>query len=345
MDGKGNTNPLCDADREHASKSHRKPDRELTSMHHLKPRKLWVSGNTWHLARFVSVSSGMRASTASTIIRPSFIKHYGVVYHTQRSSTLASLLQSIAMERSVQVHSTHGLPAALHITTNNSPVKTHPMHGLYACNMNVPGSSVCLNSLKTYSSSVKVEEHTNEGKEETNRNDASVVKRISSEVEEQTDKGKEETKQEDVFMQMLEMMGFHLDGDISAVANELRQAQQEMLVQMRRCSRALFAVGAVHLTWGSIMFCALESPLDHAVLTEVCMSSLVICGLAYQLKQTMKPIKFFINREEHHKMKIIFVSRQVTRMLGTFFHRGYGIAFVLSLTLTAHSLSCIRFLL
>ncbi|KAH7442517.1 hypothetical protein KP509_03G092200 [Ceratopteris richardii] len=135
------------------------------------------------------------------------------------------------------------------------------------------------------------------------------------------------------------------DTDQVPVLKELVEEREKMTLHMRRCSYALFAVGATQLAWGGFMFFALETPLNHAVLTEICMSALVICGLAYQLKQAVKPVQLFTDMDDFQKTKSIFLSRQITRMLGAFFHRGYGIAFVLSFTLGAHALTCIRFLM
>lgn len=210
------------------------------------------------------------------------------------------------------------------IKTSTTIRPSHGMHRWNACEMNVSRLNPQLNSLMAYSSSAKVGDQTNVG---TSTN---------QKYETMQPESMEDSQRE-------EMVGLIVDGDISAVANELRKAQQEMIVCMRKCSRALFAVGAVHLMWGGMMFCVLDSPLNHAVMTEVCMSTLVVFGLAYQLKQTLKPVEFFTKLEEHRRLRIIFLSRQVSRMLGAFFYRGYGIGFVLSLTLTAHLLSCMKF--
>lgn len=210
------------------------------------------------------------------------------------------------------------------IKTSTTIRPSHGMHGWNSCEMNVFRLNPQLNSLIAYSSSAKVGDQTDEG---TSTN---------QKYETMQPESMEDSQRE-------EMVGLIVDGDISAVANELRQAQQEMIVCMRKCSRALFAVGTVHLMWGGMMFCVLDSPLNHAVMTEVCMSTLVVFGLAYQLKQTLKPVEFFTKLEEHRRLRVIFLSRQVSRMLGAFFYRGYGIGFVLSLTLTAHLLSCMKF--
>ncbi|MCO5552916.1 hypothetical protein L7F22_006435 [Adiantum nelumboides] len=111
-----------------------------------------------------------------------------------------------------------------------------------------------------------------------------------------------------------------------------------------QCSYVLFAVGAVHAVWGSAMFLSLQEPLNHAVMTEVCMSALVLGALAYQARQAVKPIQLFANIKEDGYDGTVFLSRQVTRLVGAFFHRGHGIAFVLLLPLGANALSCIRFL-
>lgn len=335
VDGKGNTKTSCaTTGRKHALMLHPGPDMELASLPHQKSMNFLGSGSSGHLARFISVSWRPCAATANALLCPSFMRHNGGVPRTQKCSSLAclpcmhyALHQSTETEGHAQVASLRGM--------------------LDARKTAISGLSARFTPFGMYSSLVKDTEKTNVGKEETDQSDTCARQRTSSNlntVEGQASKGKEEGKQEDVFSQMLEMMGFLVDGDLSEAAMELRQAQQEMLVNMRRCSRALFAVGGVHLTWGGMMFFALEPPLNHAVLAEVCMSSLIICGLAYQLRQTVKPIEFFTNQEEHRKMRIIFLSRQVTRMLGAFFHRGRGIALVVSLTLMAHSLSCVRFL-
>ena len=135
-----------------------------------------------------------------------------------------------------------------------------------------------------------------------------------------------------------------VDHDILGITKELKEAQQEMMTNMKKCSRALFALGSIHAFWGGAMFFVLETPMNHAIATEICMSSVVVLGLAYQIKQTIKPIALYTKFEEHRLQGILFLSRQVSRMVGAFFHRGSGIGFVLSLTLTAHSLSCLRFL-
>jgi hypothetical protein len=133
------------------------------------------------------------------------------------------------------------------------------------------------------------------------------------------------------------------DHDISAVTKELKAAQQELMTNMKKCSKALFMVGCIHGLWGGAMFYVLETPIDHAVITEICMSTIIILGLGYQINQAIKPVGLYSGFEEHRLPGILFLSRQVSRMVGAFFHRGSGIGFVLSLTLTAHSLSCLRF--
>ena len=139
------------------------------------------------------------------------------------------------------------------------------------------------------------------------------------------------------------MMLLGVDHDLVTITKELKEAQQEMMTNMKKCSRALFALGAIHAFWGGTMFLILETPMNHAIATEVCMSNVVILGLAYQINQAIKPIALYTKFEEHRLQGILFLSRQVSRMVGAFFHRGSGIGFVLSLTLTAHSLSCLRF--
>ncbi|MCO5557047.1 hypothetical protein L7F22_010603 [Adiantum nelumboides] len=81
------------------------------------------------------------------------------------------------------------------------------------------------------------------------------------------------------------------DANVLPVARELQQDQQDMIVNMRRCSYMLFVVGVVHTMWGSAMFLSLQETLNHAVMTEVCRSSLVTGALAYQLRHAMKPIQ------------------------------------------------------
>ncbi|MCO5556574.1 hypothetical protein L7F22_010124 [Adiantum nelumboides] len=157
-------------------------------------------------------------------------------------------------------------------------------------------------------------------------------------------RSKDETSQNDGSVQPENREKMVEDANALSVARELRQARQDMIVNMRRCSYVLFAVGAVHAVWGSAMFLSLQETLNHAVMTEVCMSSLVLGALAYQLRQAVKPIQLFANLKEDGYEGTVFLSRQVTRLVAAFFHRGHGIAFVLSLPLGAHALSCIRFL-
>lgn len=139
-----------------------------------------------------------------------------------------------------------------------------------------------------------------------------------------------------------EIVGPTVERDMSAVANELRQSLEDLRGSMKKFSAVIFAVGSLHLSWGAAMFLALESPFSHAVLTQVCMSGLVFFGLAYHLKQALKPMAFFTKLEERSRLRIITLSLQVTKSMAAFFQRGYGIGLVLSFTLALNLLSCVK---
>eukprot|EP00250_Pteridium_aquilinum_P007359 c17096_g1_i1 orf=173-1003(-) len=141
-----------------------------------------------------------------------------------------------------------------------------------------------------------------------------------------------------------EIVGPTVERDMSPVADELRKAHLEMREAIQKFTKALLAVGAVHLVWGGMMFRVLDSPFSHALMTQVCASALVLFGLAYYSKQALKPIEFFTRLEERSRLRILTLSLQVTKTMSSFFQRGYGVGLVLFLALTANLLGCLKFL-
>lgn len=141
-----------------------------------------------------------------------------------------------------------------------------------------------------------------------------------------------------------EIVGPTVERDMSPVADELRQAHMEMREAIQKFTKGLLAVGVVHLVWGGMMFRVLESPFSHALMTQVCASALVLFGLAYYSKQTLKPIDFFTKLEERSRLRILTLSLQVTKTMSSFFQRGYGVGLVLLLALIANFLGCLKFL-
>lgn len=140
-----------------------------------------------------------------------------------------------------------------------------------------------------------------------------------------------------------EIVGPTVERDMSPVADELRKAYLEMREAIQKFTKALLAVGAVHLMWGGMMFRVMDSPLSHALLTQVSVSAFIMFGLAYYSKQTLKPIEFLMKLEERSRLRIITLSLQVTKTIGSFFQRGYGVGLVLLFGLTAHLLACLKF--
>lgn len=141
-----------------------------------------------------------------------------------------------------------------------------------------------------------------------------------------------------------EIVGPTVERDMSPVADELRKAHLEMREAIQKFTKAVLGVGVVHLMWGGMMFRAMDSPFSHALMTQVCASALLLFGLAYYSKQTLKPIEFFTRLEERSRLQILTLSLQVTKTLSSFFQRGYGVGLVLFVVLTANLVGCMKFL-
>ncbi|KAH7298283.1 hypothetical protein KP509_25G035400 [Ceratopteris richardii] len=141
-----------------------------------------------------------------------------------------------------------------------------------------------------------------------------------------------------------EIVGPTVERDMSPVADELRKAHLEMTEAIRKFTKALLAVGTVHLVWGGMMFRAMESPFSHGLMTQVGVSALVLYGLAYYSRQTLKPIEFFMRVEERSRIQILTLSLQVTKTLSSFFQRSYGVGLVLFVALLANLVGCLKFL-
>ncbi|MCO5573702.1 hypothetical protein L7F22_027476 [Adiantum nelumboides] len=141
-----------------------------------------------------------------------------------------------------------------------------------------------------------------------------------------------------------EIVGPTVERDMSPVADELRKAHLEMRDAVRKFSKAVLAVGMVHLVWGGMMFRAMDSPFSHALMTQVCTSGLVLFGLAYYSKQTLRPIEFFTKLEERSRLQILTLSLQVTKTLSSFFQRSYGVGLVLLVALIANLVGCVKLL-
>ncbi|KAI5056331.1 hypothetical protein GOP47_0028149 [Adiantum capillus-veneris] len=141
-----------------------------------------------------------------------------------------------------------------------------------------------------------------------------------------------------------EIVGPTVERDMSPVADELRQAHVEMREAIRKFSKGILWVGAIHLVWGGMMFRAMDSPFSHALMTQVCASALVLFSLAYYSKQALKHIEFFTRLEERSRLQILTLSLQATKTLSSFFQRSYGVGLVLLVALIANLVGCLKFL-
>eukprot|EP00249_Psilotum_nudum_P011434 c23175_g1_i1 orf=226-1272(-) len=138
-----------------------------------------------------------------------------------------------------------------------------------------------------------------------------------------------------------EIVGPTVERDMSAVANELRETCIELRASILTLTKFLVAIGVLHVIWATLMFFTVELPFSSVLLTQVVVSATVPFGLAFHFWQSLKPMEFFTKLEERSRLRVLTLSLQVTKALAASYQRGYGIALLTIIALSAHLISCI----
>ncbi|CAA0842534.1 Unknown protein [Striga hermonthica] len=125
-----------------------------------------------------------------------------------------------------------------------------------------------------------------------------------------------------------EITGPTVERDLSALANETREALETMMKTVYSLSKVLAGLGLLHLGLGAwISYGMRDSPLP-----EVSVQSLLAFGLpfsvAFMLRRALKPMYFFKKMEEQGRLQILTLTLQVTKNLNTFFVRVRGISYL-----------------
>ncbi|XP_022733218.1 uncharacterized protein LOC111287175 [Durio zibethinus] len=125
-----------------------------------------------------------------------------------------------------------------------------------------------------------------------------------------------------------EIEGPTVERDLSALANETREALEGMMKNMYGLSKAVAILGLVHLGLGAWVSYISAS---HTI-SEVSVQSILAFGfpftLAFMLRQSLKPMDFFNKMEKQGRLQILTLTLQVVKNLSIFFVRVRGVSFL-----------------
>ncbi|CAL5196307.1 unnamed protein product [Lathyrus oleraceus] len=132
-----------------------------------------------------------------------------------------------------------------------------------------------------------------------------------------------------------EIEGPTVERDLSPLANETRQILETMMKNIYGLSRVVALMGLVQLGVGGwITYVTRSSPI-----TEVSVQSLLAFAfpfsLAFMLRQSLKPMRFFKKMEEQGRLQILTLTLQVAKQLNVLFVRVRGVSFVCVVGLSA----------
>ncbi|CAI8607543.1 unnamed protein product [Vicia faba] len=132
-----------------------------------------------------------------------------------------------------------------------------------------------------------------------------------------------------------EIEGPTVERDLSPLANETREILETMMKNIYGLSRVVALMGLVQLGVGGwITYVTRSSPI-----TEVSVQSLLAFAfpfsLAFMLRQSLKPMRFFKKMEEQGRLQILTLTLQVVKQLNVLFVRVKGVSFVCVVGLSA----------
>ncbi|XP_058744137.1 uncharacterized protein LOC131616730 [Vicia villosa] len=132
-----------------------------------------------------------------------------------------------------------------------------------------------------------------------------------------------------------EIEGPTVERDLSPLANETREILETMMKNIYSLSRVIALMGLVQLGVGGwITYITRSSPI-----TEVSVQSLLAFAfpfsLAFMLRQSLKPMRFFKKMEEQGRLQILTLTLQVVKQLNVLFVRVRGVSFVCVVGLSA----------
>lgn len=124
-----------------------------------------------------------------------------------------------------------------------------------------------------------------------------------------------------------EIEGPTVERDVSALANEMRQVLEVLVKTVYDLSKVVALLGLVQLSCGAwISYTTQSSPLSEISIQSFAAFAFPF-SLAFLLRRSLEPIKFFRKMEEIGRLQILTLSLQAAKSLNTLFVRVRGVSY------------------
>lgn len=125
-----------------------------------------------------------------------------------------------------------------------------------------------------------------------------------------------------------EIEGPTVERDLSSLANETRQALDNLMKTIYSLSKPVAALCLVQLGLGAwISYITRSSPITEVSIMS-CVAFSFPFSLAFMLRQAVKPMYFFKKMEEMGRLQILTLTLQVAKSMNVFFVRVRGVSYI-----------------
>ncbi|VFQ69182.1 unnamed protein product [Cuscuta campestris] len=124
-----------------------------------------------------------------------------------------------------------------------------------------------------------------------------------------------------------EITGPTVERDVSALANETREVLEKMMKNVYGLSKALACLALVQMGLGAwFVYATRGSPMPEISLQSFLAIGLPV-SLAFMLRRSLKPMRFFRKMEEQGRLQILTLTLQVAKELNLLFCRVQGVSY------------------
>ncbi|VFQ70332.1 unnamed protein product [Cuscuta campestris] len=124
-----------------------------------------------------------------------------------------------------------------------------------------------------------------------------------------------------------DITGPTVERDVSALANETREVLEKMMKNVYGLSKALACLALVQMGLGAwFVYATRGSPMPEISLQSFLAIGLPV-SLAFMLRRSLKPMRFFRKMEEQGRLQILTLTLQVAKELNLLFCRVQGVSY------------------